>query len=272
MRINCFGRSVICLIFMSVFVISCNQPVPAVPANTPVPTLTSADDAGRYKFELGNISVIPQEAPVGTSVQVLVAVKNIGSAKNAYIATLYIDGHEYVTQDITLDTGNSGTLLYKVSNLSAGNHKITVAGLESTVQIYYAEKYAIANNEIYMPHYSRFEYTPEPPLPYISTDNFTAPVMPFFITKVNFRYPYPQSFQILDAGNHLLYSADVAYNESAYVPGIKVDETFTIQMQTGQPVMDVKVERYGRTSWLFVVAYFWPEVSTVEGMAKRFGP
>ena len=272
MRINCLCNSILCLILLSAFILSCNQAVPAVPANTPVPTPTSVNDVGRYKFELGNISVLPQEAPVGTPVQVSVPVKNVGSVENAYVATLYVDGQEYMTQDVTLDTGNSGTLLYRISNLSAGPHKISVANLESIVKVYYAEKYSIANNKIYMPHYSRLEYTPVPPLPHVSADYFTAPATPFFITKINFRYPYPQSFQIMDAGNNLLYSADIEYNESAYVLGIQVDETFTIQMQTGQPVADIRAELYGRTSWLFVIAYFWPEVSIVEGMVKRFEP
>ncbi|MCX6006291.1 MAG: hypothetical protein NTZ34_03405 [Chloroflexi bacterium] len=246
--------------------------MPVSSANTPAQTPVSTDNVERYKFELGNISVMPEEALVGTPVQVIVPVKNVGSAKNAYIATLYVDGQEYLTEDITLDPGNNGTLLYLVSNLSTGKHIITVADLAGTVQIYYAEKYAIANNDIYLPHYSPLEYTPEPPLPHNSADSFTPPVTPFYITKISFRYPYPQSFQILDAGNKLLYSADIAYNESAYVPGIQVDGPFTIQMQTGQPVADVRAEHPGRFSWVFVIAYFWPEVSTVEGIEKRFVP
>lgn len=272
MRIKYLFNSILCVLLLAVFILSCNPAVPVSRTNTPDQTPVPTDNVERYKFELGNISVMPQEAPVGTSVQVIVPVKNVGAATNAYIATLYVDGHEYLTQDTTLDPGSSGTLLYLVSNLSAGNHKISVANLESTVQIYYTEIYTITNNEIYMPHYSSFEYTPQPPLPHISTDYFTAPATSFFITKIVFRYPYPQSFQILDAGNNLLYGADIAYNESAFVPDIKVDGTFTIQMQTGQPVADVRAEMFGRTSWSFVIAYFWPEVSTVEGMEKRFGP
>jgi hypothetical protein len=272
LRINSLCNSVFCIILLSVFIISCSPAVPVGPATTPAPIPTPSSNAGLYKFELGNLSVIPQEAAFGTQVQVSVPVKNVGSVKNAYVATLYVDGQEYMTQDVTLDTGNSGTLLYRVSNLGAGTHKISVANLESIVQVYSAEKYSIANNKIYMPHYSRLEYTPVPPLPHISADSFTAPAAPFYITKINFRYPYPQSFQIMDAGNNLLYAADIAYNESAYVPGIRVDGAFTIQMQTGQPVADVKAELYGRSSWLFVVAYFWPEVSIVEGFVKRFGP
>ena len=272
MRINYIFNSILCLLLLVAFILSCNPAMPVSPVYTPAQTPVPTDNADRYKFELGIMSVLPQEAPVGTSVQVVVPVKNIGTATNAYIATLYIDGQEYLTKDTTLDPGSSGTLLYLVSNLSAGKHKITVANLESTVQIYYTEQYTIANNEIYMPHYSSFEDIPQPPLPHISTDYFTAPATPFFITKIVFRYPYPQSFQILDAGNNLLYSADKAYNESAYVPDIKVDGTFTIQMQTGQPVADVRAEMFGQTSWSFVIAYFWPEVSTVEGMEKRFGP
>ena len=251
--------------------LSCNPAVPVGPSNTPAQIPTTSNNDVRYKFELGNLSVTPQEAAFGTPVQVSVPVKNAGSVKNAYVATLYVDGQEYMTQDVTLDTGNSGTLLYRVSNLSAGTHKISVANLESIVQVYYSEKYSITNNKIYMPHYSRLEYTPVPPLPHISADSFTAPAAPFFITKINFRYPYPQSFQIMDAGNNLLYGADIAYNESAWVPGIRVDGAFTIQMQTGQPVADVKAELYGRSSWLFVISYFWPEVSIVEGIVKRFG-
>jgi hypothetical protein len=272
LRINYLFNSILCLLLLAAFTLSCNQAVPVSPVNTPAQTPVPTDNVERYKFELANMSVLPQEAPVGTSVQVIVPVKNVGTSTNAYIATLYVDGQEYLTKDTTLDPGSSGTLLYLVSNLSVGTHKITVANLEGTVQIYYAEKYTIINNEIYMPHYSRFEDTPTPPLPHISTDYFTAPAAPFFITEIVFRYPYPQPFQILDGANNLLYSADIAYNESAYVPGIKVDGTFTIQMQTGQPVADVKAEHYGRTSWWFVIAYFWPEVSTVEGMVKRFGP
>ncbi len=261
-----------CLVLLSVCVLSCTPAVPVSPADTLIPTPVPIDNVERYRFELGNISIMPAEAPFGTPVQVIVPVKNIGSAKNAYIATLYIDGQEYLTEDITLDPGTNGALLYMVSNLSAGKHNLTLADFSGTVQIYYSEKYTITNNRIFLPHYSRLEDTPEPPLPHSSVDSFTAPVTPFFITKISFRYPYPQSFQILDSSNNLLYSADIAYNESAYLPGIRVDEDFTVQMQTGQPVADIRAEWFSRNSWFFQIAYFWPEVSTVEGIAKRFGP
>jgi hypothetical protein len=56
------------------------------------------------------------------------------------------------------------------------------------------------------------------------------------------------------------------------VPAIQVDGDFTIQMLTVQPAVDIKSQFFGFSTYELVIAYFWPEVSTVEGFQKRFGP
>ncbi|MBN1375137.1 MAG: hypothetical protein JXA01_03165 [Dehalococcoidia bacterium] len=225
-----------------------------------------------YKFEVGNISVIPQEARVGTFMTVSLPVRNIGSRKNAFIATLYVDGNEYITRDITLAPGNGGSLTYVLSNLGTGTHEISVAGVKSSLIIYAVNSYTIPNNKDYRLHYTSLEYTPLPPLPHLSTDHFTPPVIPFFITRIDFRYPYPQSFEIIDSRGKQLYSAENAYQAGVIVPDIQVNGDFSIQMQTSQPTADVRSEYFGFNSWRWVIAYYWPEVSTVEGIEKSFSP
>jgi hypothetical protein len=257
---------------LCVVILSCVPASKVVPATESGPATPSVSSIPPYQFELANLSILPKEAEAGTSVQATVSVKNVGSAPNAYVATLYVDGQEYTTRDLTLKPGESGNLTYMVSNLGAGDHRLSVGNLADSVRIYTTDKYTVANNQIYMPHYTPLQYTPAPSLPYISSDPFSAPVTPFYITRINFRYPYPQSFRILDASNKQLYSADIEYNESAYVPGVQVNGDFTIQMQTGQPAVDIKSQFFGFSTWELVIAYFWPEVSTVEGFQKRFVP
>ena len=257
---------------MVIGILSCSSPGKIVPPIATDQTAPSVNAVEPYKFEVGSITVAPREAQAGMPVLISVPVRNVGSARNAYVGTLYVDGQEYGTKDITLDPGSGGSLVYQVSNLSAGSHKIAVGGSEGAVQVYNVQRYTIANTQVYMPHYAPLEYTPAPPLPYISSDSFAPPVTPFYITQINFRYPFPQSFKILDANNKQIYSADAAYNESAYVPNIEVNGSFSVEMQTNQPAADVRSEFFGFSTWELVVAYFWPEVSTVEGIQKRFSP
>jgi hypothetical protein len=249
-------------------VLSCTPSSAVVPG----PVTPPVSNVAPYQFELTNVSIVPKEAEAGNPVQATVTVKNVGSALNAYVGTLYVDGQEYATRDLTLNPGASGNLTYLVSNLVAGDHRISVGTLADSVRIYTTEKYTVANNQIYMPHYTPLQYTPPPSLPYISSDPFSPPVTPFYITRIDFRYPYPQSFKILDASGKQLYSADIGYNESTYVPAIQVDGDFTIQMLTVQPAVDIKSQFFGFSTWELVIAYFWPEVSTVEGFQKRFIP
>ena len=272
MRSNKLAISVFFVVVASMIVLSCNTVEVTGPANSPIETPPTAVQVEPHKFELGKLSVIPQEAQVGTIITVSLPVRNIGSVRNAYVATLYVDGQEYMTQDVTLDPGNGSAVNFPVSKLGPGNHKLQVSGVESSVRIYRVDRYSISSNEVYKFHYTPLEYTPVPALPYISSNYFSPPITPFLITQISFRYPFPQSFQIMDSNNKQLYSADISYNQIASIPNIQVDGDFIIQMQTSQPTPDVRVQYFGVRSWSMVIAYYWPEVSVVEGIQKRFEP
>jgi hypothetical protein len=272
LRSNNLAISVCFVVAASITVLSCNTVKVTGPSYSPSEIPASAIQVEPHKFELGKLSVIPQEAQVGTIITVSLPVRNIGGARNAYIATLYVDGQEYMTEDATLDPGNGSAVNFLISKLGPGNHSIQVSGIESSVRIYRVDRYSIPNNQVYQFHYTPLEYTPEPALPHISYNSFSPPVTPFFITQISFRYPFPQSFQILDSNNKQLYSADISHNQIADIPNIKVDGDFIIQMQTDQPAADIRVQYFGVRSWSMVVAYYWPEVSVVDCLQKRFEP
>jgi hypothetical protein len=272
LRTNIRTILVFLIVAVSATVLSCNEVEVARPANSPSVTPSTAIQVERHKFELGQLSVIPQEAQVGTIITVSLPVRNIGSARNAYVATLYVDGQEYMTQDTTLDPGSGSAVNFVVSRLGPGIHSMQVSGVESSVRIYRVDRYSIPNNDIYQFHYTPLEFTPEPPVPHISSDSFSPPVTPFFITQITFRYPFPQSFRILDSNNKQLYSASTSYNQFVDIPNIQVEGDFSIEMQTDQPASDIRVQYFGVRSWSMVIAYYWPEVSVVEGIQKRFGP
>lgn len=260
------------VIFLQVLVISC-KPIPDIKSfSYPQTDSAPVNNSETYKFETGSLSIIPQEAKAGSTIIVSLPVRNAGSSANAFIATLYVDGHAYDTEDVTLQPGNSGSITFLLTNLVPGNHVLSVAGIEGYVRVYSLEKYSLTNNRVFLPHYTALEYTPAPPLPYISLGNFSPPVTPFIITQISFRYPYPQSFQILDNHGNQLYRADINYKPAADVPSIEVAGDFTIQMQTSQPTADIRAQLYGYNAWSYVIAYYWPEVSVVEGVKKRFGP
>lgn len=271
MKVNTCTVPVFIVLLVLSFSIAC-QPIAAVNTDDSQFQIPTPDSqAEPYKFEIGSLSVVPQEAKAGTTVIVSLPVRNTGSAKNAFIATLYVDGHEYGTEDVTLQPGNSGSVTFLFSGLDPGDHQIAVAGIESHVKIYYLDQYSITNNQVFLPRYTALEYTPVPPLPHISSDRFTPPVIPFFITQISFRYPFPQSFQILDEDGKQLYRAEIDYQQRANVPNIQVDGDFIIQMQTPHPTADIRAQFFGLNTWRWAVSYYWPEVSIVDGVRKNFG-
>jgi hypothetical protein len=255
----------------AVLTLACGQRPATPPAPAP-PTAAPAIEP--VKFEPLSIKVNPQEIEASEAAQAVVSVKNSGSARNAYVGTLYVDGNEYLTQAINIEPGQVGTLIFVVSNLNQGTHRLTMAGLESSLRVYSVEKYTLTNNKVFLPHYTNLESTPVPSVPHISSDTFSPPVTPFYITRINFQYPFPQSFTILDENNRQIYSSGITNMDSAFVPGIEVRGNFTIEMQTNQPVADIRLQYFNLYTYTYsyVISYFWPEVSTVEGIQKRFGP
>jgi hypothetical protein len=254
------------------FLLACVYRPVATPPVTPAAPAAPVSTIAAYKFELGKMTVTPQEVQAGQPVQVSVIARNAGGSPNAYVGTLYVDGQEYARQAVSLNPGDSGTLAFQVSNLQAGNHNLTLGDSAGIVRVYAIEKFEIANTRSQTPPYANLDYSPAPPLPHISTDTFTPPVTPFFLQQINFRYPFPASFKILDATGKQLYAADIAYAQSAYVPDIEVNGDFGIQLETGQPTVDIRTEWFGDSSFALVIAYFWPEVSTIDGIQKRYGP
>jgi hypothetical protein len=256
----------------AVLTIACGQR-PAAPQPTPAPP-TAAPAIEPVKFEPLSIKVNPQEIEARAAAQAVVSVKNSGSARNAYVGTLYVDGNEYLTQAINIEPGQVGTLIFTVANLGQGTHRLTMAGLEGTLRVHTVERYTLSSNKVFLPHYTNLESTPLPELPHISGETFTPPVTPFYITRINFSYPFPQSFTILDENNRQVYSSGITDMDSAFVPGIEVKGNFTIRMQTNQRVADIRLQYFNLYTYTYsyVICYFWPEVSTLEGIQKRFGP
>lgn len=252
--------------------LSCGQrPVAPPPAATPP---TKAPAVEQVKFEPLALKITPQEIEAGSAAQAVASIKNSGSARNAYVGTLYVDGNEYLTQSINIEPGQVGVLIFTVANLGQGTHRLSMAGLEGTLRVYTVEKYTLTGNKVFLPHYTNLESTPPPELPHISGETFTPPVTPFYITRINFSYPFPQSLTILDENNRQIYSSGITNIDSAFVPGVEVKGNFTIQMQTSQPVADIRLQYFNLYTYTYsyVISYFWPEVSTVEGIQKRFGP
>jgi hypothetical protein len=240
------------------------NPAPQPPA-PPASPITPA-----YRFESGTMTVTPKEIQAGQPVQVTATVRNTGSRQNAYVGTLYVDGQEYARQAATLNPGDTGFLTFQIANLSTGTHLLTLGDSSASLKAYMVEKFQMVNNTIDLPRYTNLEYTPAPPVPHISTETFSPPITPFFVRQMDFRFPYPQAFRILDANGKQLYSAVITHAASAYVPDVQVDSDFTIELQTDQPAVDIRSEFYGESTYALVISYFWPHVSTIEGIQKRY--
>jgi hypothetical protein len=263
--------SLICL--LSISLLSCSVSTPVIPSGPNPPAIIPENNVPGYSFEVGTMTITPVEAQMGTPVRVDVPVKNTGSSKNAYVGTLYVDGQERGTQDITLLPGGNGTLTFQLARLDRGSHLLNVGNSQGTVRVYSVSRYTLTNSQAYLPQYTRAEYVPPPQLPYTSVDYFSPPVSPFFITDITFRMPFPEYFKILDAAGKELYTANTAYAETVTVPNIKVDGSFTVQMQTSLLTPDVRwTPFFGFNSWVLMVAYYWPEVSSVGGVQKQFNP
>lgn len=254
----------------SLFSCTLQPPLPPLPASPPPRALVPAGP--QYRFELGALSITPAETEAGGWVQVQIPLRNTGQSENAYVGTLYVDGQENSRQAITLAPGNTGALIFQVVNLVPGNHKLSVGESSGLVRVYKSERFVIANAQIIPPRYTRVEDTPSPPLPHISTQTFSSPMTPFFIRQIDFRYPYPASFKVLDTNNRLLYSGTTVYAQSAFVPFIEVGSDFVIQLETDQVAADIRSQFFDYSSVAFVVAFYWPQVSIIEGICKRFTP
>ena len=169
-----------------------------IPASTMAPSSTSsrspepATMLPQYKFELGSLIVTPSEIQAGQSVQARLPVKNVGSRQNAYIGTIYVDGHEYATKSTTLTPGNSDILTFSISGLGPGNHRLSVDNSKGSVKVYTIEKFEIANTQIDFPRYKRLEYFESPPVPHVSVHTFKSPAAPFFIRQIAFRILIPR--------------------------------------------------------------------------------
>jgi hypothetical protein len=270
-RLNKLLFPMICLVLLVMpGFLSCVVHAPAAPVNPVPPIASPASNVPDVRFELGTMVVTPGEVQTGTPVRADVPAKNTGGTRNAYVGTLYLDGQEYGRQDITLPPGGSGTLTFQLPDLDQGNHTLTVGNSQGSVRVYSVERYSLTNNQVYVPHYGPIDYTPPPPLPYTSVDTFTPPVTPFYITGISFRYPFPQSFKILDSAGKELFSTDIAYNEGSAVPNIQVNGPFSVQMQTSRTAADIRSQFFSFNSVSFVIAYFWPEVSSVDGVQRRY--
>jgi hypothetical protein len=258
------------IIFFAILAVACT-PVPSgqIPASQP-PAIPASPTIPAYRFESGTMSVTPKEIQAGQAAQVTSTVRNTGSRQNAYVGTLYVDGQEYARQAVTLNPGDNGFLTFQLTNLGAGTHLLKLGDSSASLKVFTVDNFQIVNNIVDLPRYTNLQYTFAPPLPHVSAENFSPPVTPFFIRQIDFRFPYPEAFRILDAKGKQLYSADIAHAASAYVPDVPVDADFMIELQTNQPAADIRSGFFGESSYTLVIAYFWPHVSTIEGIQKRY--
>jgi hypothetical protein len=68
----------------------------------------------------------------GNSVTVTATISNVGDESGTYTAELLLNGETVGTQDVSLAGGEARQVKFVVSNVSGGDYRVQVAGLEGT--------------------------------------------------------------------------------------------------------------------------------------------
>ncbi|HWH36333.1 MAG TPA: hypothetical protein VNT28_00975 [Candidatus Limnocylindrales bacterium] len=114
-------------------------PAPATPSSPtpatlpPDPTPTAAPAA----FEVASLALEPKRTTYseGDSVQLLVAIRNVGGTEGSYRARLLVNGASHSSHQISLDPGETDTLWFALTLGAPGEHQLQVGEQQLAVTV-----------------------------------------------------------------------------------------------------------------------------------------
>ena len=97
---------------------------------SPIIHLTTFAIIGREEasFDIVNLSITPSKIDAGESVTISVEVTNSGGMEDSCTITLWIDGVEEQTKELSLDSGESDIVYFTVTKDEAGTYEVTLDG------------------------------------------------------------------------------------------------------------------------------------------------
>ncbi len=85
--------------------------------------------------QLVNLMVTPAEAALGQTVQISVNVTNVSGSAGVYSANLMIDETPKMSNETTLQAGETKTLIFTFSDIGEGRHVVKIGNLEETLTV-----------------------------------------------------------------------------------------------------------------------------------------
>lgn len=162
-------------------------------SSIPVPT----PQVEPYKFEVGKIELSSSEEEASKPITITIPVKNIGSEANTYSATLKVNGEDIDTKALTLKPSENGRLEYSLELNNVGTYNLAIVEAVAILKVYKTEDINVPMSSV-----ERWATPHQPQTTFCGT-----PIeQPFIIRDVEFSYPSPDSFEILDSTGKKLYS------------------------------------------------------------------
>jgi hypothetical protein len=91
--------------------------------------------AAPASFREGGFSITPASAGPGDAVKVAVTVVNAGETAGERVLHLFIDGEEFETRTIGLESGQSEEVVFEVTMNDPGTHRVELNGLAGNFEI-----------------------------------------------------------------------------------------------------------------------------------------
>jgi pimeloyl-ACP methyl ester carboxylesterase len=88
------------------------------------------------QFELSDLVISPAEVISGEEVTVTTKVSNTGGVVGTYTATLKIDGVEVETKEVTIEAGDTTTLVFTLVEDTPESYHIELDGLSGTLEVF----------------------------------------------------------------------------------------------------------------------------------------
>ena len=122
------------------------EPVPGVAAEAGVAhamlshfslfaVLATVTEPATAKFEMGNLTVSPSQAQPDQEVTISLNVTNTGEKSGDCNLELKVDGKVNSTTQVTIGPGTTQTVLFTVTEDTAGKHQVEVAGLNGEFEV-----------------------------------------------------------------------------------------------------------------------------------------
>lgn len=235
-----------------------------------------------YKFEVGELVILPPEVEINQPVRVNILIINVGSDTNTFIGTLYVDDQSINTKDISLNPGTSGILAFDIRITTRGMHTISLGNSRAMVSVFLVERFTISGTHLNAVPRARAVDTVYDDVAQEDSESFTPPITPFYITKVNFegetvtdclyssRGPCgsyeERRISILDNNKEILYEGP-AIN----IPNVKVNSSFDISYPAREAYSVEHLVASGpgvQDRQAFQV--FMSNIADVEGMSKHY--